>query len=54
MKIEDDNKREFEIYSTRFVNLHTQNPHAAGIQYQVLFLLFFFPREIPLDDYLII
>lgn len=35
MKIEDDQKREFEIYSTRFVNLHTQNPHAAGIKYTI-------------------
>ena len=33
MTVEDDHRREFEIYSTRFINTHTQNPHAAGIQY---------------------
>lgn len=33
MVVEDDQRREFEINSTRFVNLHTQLPHAAGLQY---------------------
>lgn len=42
MRIEDDNKREFEIYSTRFVNIHTQNPHAAGIQYLFDQILYFY------------